>query len=335
MHPVGVSTADFMPTSNNQILHWAQTVIAIEAAAIKQLRTQLDEHFVATCQTLLACQGRVIVTGMGKSGHIGNKIAATLASTGTPAFFMHPAEASHGDLGMITANDVVLALSHSGETAEILTLLPLIKRLGVPLIGLTGNPQSTLAQQADHGLIVQITQEACPLDLAPTASTTAALVIGDALAVVLLQARGFTSEDFARSHPGGSLGRRLILRVRDIMHTGDRLPQVGPQAKIAEALLEMSAKGLGMTAVINTQQQVLGVFTDGDLRRCFAHQKDLYQAQVAELMTQPGIQITPEKLAAEALKKMQDHQVNALLVVDNQQLIGALHMHDLVAAQLI
>ena len=325
-----------MPRATSaQILSWAVTVIDIEAAAIHQLRTQLGEPFITACNTLLACQGRVIVTGMGKSGHIGNKIAATLASTGTPAYFVHPAEASHGDLGMITADDTVIALSHSGETAEILTILPLIKRLGNPLIGLTGDPQSTLAQQADIALNVAVDQEACPLDLAPTASTTAALVMGDALAVVLLQARGFTPEDFARSHPGGSLGRRLLLRVRDIMHTGERIPIVTATADMPTALLEMSTKGFGMTAIINDQYQVIGIFTDGDLRRCFAQQQDVYQAQIADVMTPIGIQITPDKLAAEALRLMQDKQVNALMVVDQNQLVGAVHMHDMLAAGVV
>ena len=324
-----------MPTTSEQILRWAATVIDIEAAAIQQLHTQLGEPFIAACNTLLACHGRVIVTGMGKSGHIGNKIAATLASTGTPTYFVHPAEASHGDLGMITADDTVIALSHSGETAEILTILPLIKRLGNPLISLTGNPQSTLAQQADITLNVAVDQEACPLDLAPTASTTAALVMGDALAVVLLQARGFTPEDFARSHPGGSLGRRLLLRVRDIMHTGERIPTVPATADMPTALLEMSTKGLGMTAIINNQYQAIGVFTDGDLRRCFAQQQDVYQAQIVDVMTPIGIQITPDKLAAEALKLMQDRQVNALIVVDQNRLVGAVHMHDMLAAGVV
>jgi arabinose-5-phosphate isomerase len=324
-----------MPTQTDQMLTWAQAVITIEASAINQLRTQLDEHFVAACNTLLACQGRVIVIGMGKSGHIGNKIAATLASTGTPAFFVHPAEASHGDLGMITADDVVLALSHSGETAEILTILPLIKRLATPLISLTGDPDSTLAQQAEISLCVTVEQEACPLDLAPTASTTAALVMGDALAVVLLQARGFTPEDFARSHPGGSLGRRLLLRVRDIMHTGKRIPQVPVTASMPEVLLEMSVKGLGMTAVVDNQQHIIGVFTDGDLRRCFARQQDLYQTQITDLITPSGIQIAPDKLAAEALKLMQDRQINVLLVAEDNHLVGAIHMHDLLASGVV
>ena len=325
-----------MPTSNSQhCLTWAQTVIDIEAAAVSQLRSQLNGQFIAACDTMLTCQGRVIVSGMGKSGHIGHKIAATLASTGTPAFFVHPAEASHGDLGMITADDVVLALSHSGETAEILTILPLIKRLGIPLISLTGDPLSTLAQQASISLNVAVAQEACPLDLAPTASTTAALVMGDALAVVMLQARGFTPEDFARSHPGGSLGRRLLLRVNDIMHSGERIPTVLASASMPDVLLEMSAKGLGMTAIVDDQRRLIGIFTDGDLRRCFARQQDLYQAKITDLMTHTGIHITPEKLAAEALKLMQDRQVNALLVVENQRLVGALHMHDLLAAGVV
>ncbi len=317
------------------MLDLAQQVIRIEANAVSQLEDQLDTQFIAACDAILACNGRVVVTGMGKSGHIGNKIAATLASTGTPAFFVHPAEASHGDLGMITAQDVVLALSHSGETSELLTILPLIKRLGIPLISLTGHPHSTLAQQANISLILTVTQEACPLDLAPTASTTAALVMGDALAVVLLQARGFTPEDFARSHPGGSLGRRLLLRVGDIMHTGERIPRVSADASVPAALIEMSAKGLGMTAVIEKKDQVLGVFTDGDLRRCLERRQDLYQSQITTFMTRPGIHIHPDQLAAAALKLMQDHQVNALLVVDNTHLVGAVHMHDLLAAGVV
>ncbi len=317
------------------MLDRARQVIRIEADAVRQLEAQLDESFVSACQAILACNGRVIVIGMGKSGHIGHKIAATLASTGTPAFFVHPAEASHGDLGMLTPADVVLALSHSGETAELLTILPLIKRLGIPLISLTGNQDSTLAKQADISLTLNISREACPLDLAPTASTTAALVMGDALAVVLLQARGFTPEDFALSHPGGSLGRRLLLRASDVMHTGERIPQVSADASMSAALIEMSAKGLGMTAVVSQQDQVLGVFTDGDLRRCLANQQDLYQASIDALMTRPGLHIHPDKLAAEALKLMQDQQVNALLVIDNNKLVGAVHMHDLLAAGVV
>ncbi|MEL6710225.1 MAG: KpsF/GutQ family sugar-phosphate isomerase [Pseudomonadota bacterium] len=321
--------------TSSDMLDRARQVIRIEADAVRQLEAQLDESFVSACQAILACNGRVIVIGMGKSGHIGHKIAATLASTGTPAFFVHPAEASHGDLGMLTPADVVLALSHSGETAELLTILPLIKRLGIPLISLTGNQDSTLAKQADISLTLNISREACPLDLAPTASTTAALVMGDALAVVLLQARGFTPEDFALSHPGGSLGRRLLLRASDVMHTGERIPQVSADASMSAALIEMSAKGLGMTAVVSQQDQVLGVFTDGDLRRCLANQQDLYQASIDALMTRPGLHIHPDKLAAEALKLMQDQQVNALLVIDNNKLVGAVHMHDLLAAGVV
>ncbi len=319
----------------NNMLDWARRVVRIEGDAIRQLEAQLDTQFVSACQAILACSGRVIVTGMGKSGHIGRKTAATLASTGTPAFFVHPAEASHGDLGMLTPQDIVLALSHSGETTELLTILPLIRRLGIPLISLTGHPDSTLAQQANISLTLTITQEACPLDLAPTASTTAALVMGDALAIALLQARGFTPEDFARSHPGGSLGRRLLLRVSDIMHTGERIPQVSTDASVPAALIEMSAKGLGMTAIVDLQDRVLGVFTDGDLRRCLARRQDLYQTDIAELMTRPGIHIHPDRLAAEALKLMQDRQINALLVLDDARLVGAVHMHDLLAAGVV
>ena len=322
------------PTPSH-LLHWARQVVQIEGDAVRQLEAQLNTQFVNACQAILACNGRVIVTGMGKSGHIGRKIAATLASTGTPAFFVHPAEASHGDLGMLTPQDVVLALSHSGETTELLTILPLIKRLGISLISLTGNPDSTLSQQADIPLTLSITQEACPMDLAPTASTTAALVIGDALAVALLQSRGFTPEDFARSHPGGRLGRRLLLRVSDIMHTGERIPKVSADASIPTALMEMSAKGLGMTAVIGEQDQVLGIFTDGDLRRCLAGRQDLYQGRITAFMTHTSIHIHPDKLAAEALKLMQDRQINALLVIDHARLTGAVHMHDLLAAGVV
>ncbi|QFY91100.1 KpsF/GutQ family sugar-phosphate isomerase [Magnetovirga frankeli] len=285
---------------------------------------------------MLHAQGRVIVTGMGKSGHIGNKIAATLASTGTPAFFVHPGEASHGDLGMFTDKDVVLALSNSGETGEILTILPLIKRLGVPLIALTGNPGSNLAREADVHLDVSVEKEACPLGLAPTSSTTASLAMGDALAVALLEARGFTEKDFARSHPGGSLGRRLLLHVADIMRSGEAIPQVGQDASLNQALLEMTRKGLGMTAVVDDQGCILGIYTDGDLRRTLDQGLDIHQIGIRQVMTPGCVTLPRHSLAAEALQLMESRKINALLVADEGgQLIGALNMHDLLRAGVV
>jgi arabinose-5-phosphate isomerase len=285
---------------------------------------------------MLACRGRIVVTGMGKSGHIGGKIAATLASTGTPAFFVHPGEASHGDLGMITPSDVVLALSNSGETNEIVTILPLIKRMGAPLISMTGKPDSTLACEADVNLDVSVAKEACPLDLAPTASTTAALVMGDALAIALLEARDFTAEDFALSHPGGSLGRRLLLRVQDIMHKGERIPAVTEDAPLRDALMEMTAKGLGMTAVVGGDGHAVGIFTDGDLRRCLDRGIDVRAARISEVMIPGGKRIAPDRLAVEALNLMEEKKINALLVVDaDERLCGALNMHDLLRAGVV
>jgi arabinose-5-phosphate isomerase len=311
-------------------------VIETESAAVAGLAERIDQRFVQACHFMLQCRGRVVVTGMGKSGHIGSKIAATLASTGTPAFFMHPGEASHGDLGMITSTDVVLALSNSGETGEIITILPLIKRLGAPLIAMTGNPASTLATEADVNLDVSIVKEACPLGLAPTASTTATLAMGDALAVALLEARGFTAEDFALSHPGGSLGRRLLLHVADIMHRGDEVPRVDESASLRDALVEMSAKGLGMTAVIDAEQRAIGVYTDGDLRRTLDRGVDVRALSVTDVMTRGGVCIASDRLAAEALKLMEEKKINALLVVDpEKRLIGALNMHDLLRAGVV
>jgi len=308
-------------------------VLTIEAQAVAQLTARIDDRFVHACQLMLACTGRIVVLGIGKSGHISGKIAATLASTGTPAFFVHPAEASHGDMGMITVQDVVLALSNSGETDEILTLLPLIKRLGVPLITLTGNPDSALAQAADVHLDVSVAQEACPLGLAPTASTTATLAMGDALAVALLEARGFTAEDFARSHPGGRLGRRLLLLTADVMHTDAQIPRSAPDDLLRDALLEMSRKGLGTTVVVDAAERVLGVFTDGDLRRALDRQVDVHRARVAEVMTRNCKTITPGALAAEALQMMQHYRINALPVVDAAGILaGVLNMHDLLRA---
>lgn len=297
------------------------------------LKQQLNHHFSHACELILACKGRVIVSGMGKSGHIGNKIAATLASTGTPSFFVHPGEASHGDMGMITADDLVIALSNSGSTTEVVTLLPLIKRLGSPLISITGNPDSVLSQAADANLDVSVKQEACPLGLAPTSSTTAALVIGDALAVALLEARGFSAEDFAFSHPGGALGRKLLLKVKDLMHDGDRLPVVTETTSLRDTLLEISSKGLGMSAVVDPSGQLSGIFTDGDLRRTLDLQLDLKQTPIAQVMTRQARTTTAESLAAEALHLMEEKTINGLIVIDdNNRPVGALNMHDLLRA---
>ena len=319
------------------IVRSARAVIATEAAAIAGLEPSIGGDFVEACRLILACRGRVVVTGMGKSGHVARKIAATLASTGTPAFFVHPGEASHGDLGMIQPDDVVLALSYSGETDEVLFILPMIKRQGIPLIALTGRPGSSLACQADVHLDGSITNEACPLGLAPTTSTTAALVLGDALAIALLEARGFTSDDFARSHPAGSLGRRLLLRISDVMHAGDNVPRVPPEASLTAALVEMTRKHLGMTAVVDAEDRLLGVFTDGDLRRALDDEGvNLRGATVAELMTRGPKTIGPDKLASEAAQLMEKHQIHALLVVDaERRVIGALNIHDLLRARVV
>ncbi|HHW78575.1 MAG TPA: KpsF/GutQ family sugar-phosphate isomerase [Xanthomonadaceae bacterium] len=318
---------------DDKLKELASRVLALEAEAITRLVARIDDRFVQACRLMLSCQGRIVVLGIGKSGHIGGKIAATLASTGTPAFFVHPAEASHGDMGMITVRDVVVALSNSGETDEILTLLPLIKRLGAPLISLTGNPASTLAEAADVHLDVSVPQEACPLGLAPTSSTTATLAMGDALAVALLEARGFTAEDFARSHPGGRLGRRLLLLIDDVMHTGEQMPRSAPDDLLKDALLEMSRKGLGTTVVVDRDDRVLGVFTDGDLRRSLDRQVDVHSARVAEVMTRDCKTIAPGTLAAEALRMMQQYKINALPVVNSAgKLTGVLNMHDLLRA---
>lgn len=322
-----------MSTSNHNFIDLGRQVLDIEQAAIAGLYPALNEHFSHACQLMMDCSGKVIVIGMGKSGHIGGKIAATLASTGTPSFFVHPGEASHGDLGMVSANDVVLAISNSGETAELLGLIPVLKRLGVQLIALTGKPESTLAKLADVHISIAVEQEACPLGLAPTASTTATLVMGDALAVALLNARGFSADDFALSHPGGSLGKRLLLRLEDIMHSGERVPRVHTEATISEALLEMSRKGLGMTAVVNADNQLQGIFTDGDLRRILDHRIDIHQTAIAEVMTRKPVTAGTNMLAAQALKVMEDKKINGLFVMDEQQRpIGALNMHDLLRA---
>lgn len=325
-----------MKLNAQKLRELALAVIQTQALAIEALAAQIDAHFVSACELMFACQGRVVVIGMGKSGHISSKIAATLASTGTPAFFVHPGEASHGDLGMITAQDVVLALSNSGETSELITLLPLIKRLGVPLIALTGNPQSTLAKCATVHINVAVAQEACPLGLAPTSSTTAALVMGDALAVSLLEARGFTRDDFALSHPGGSLGKRLLLRVGDVMHTGAEIPLVSATATISEALLEMTEKKLGMTAIVDTRNEVIGIFTDGDLRRTLAKNIDIHQSIITEYMTAHYAVISVDSLAAEAMQIMERKKINALVIVNAQkQAVGALNIHDLIRAGIV
>jgi arabinose-5-phosphate isomerase len=325
-----------MKQTEEKFIKLAEAVIQTELEAVAALTDRIDGHFIKACHLMLSCQGRVIVTGMGKSGHIAGKIAATLASTGTPAFFVHPGEASHGDLGMITRSDVVLALSNSGETEEILTILPIIKRLKVPLIAMTGNPQSSLSTFADAHLNIQVSKEACPLGLAPTASTTASLVMGDALAVALLETRGFSRDDFALSHPGGSLGRRLIMRVNDLMHQGEALPRVMPETRVSEALLEMTEKKLGMTAVIDENDQVVGIFTDGDLRRMLEKKYDVHKSQVAEVMTSPCLTVDENLLAAEAMQIMEQKKINALLVTDaDKKLIGALNMHDLLHAGII
>ena len=312
-------------------------VLRTEADAISALATRLDDDFSRACDLILNCKGRIVVTGMGKSGHIGNKIAATLASTGTPAFFMHSGEASHGDLGMITAQDLVIALSNSGETSEITLLLPLLKRLGIPLLALTGKPGSTLARSADIHLDVSVSREACPLGLAPTSSTTATLAMGDALAVAVLEARGFTEQDFALSHPGGNLGRRLLLRVSDIMHTGDAIPLVNSDATLKETLLEMTAKGLGMAGVVDAESgRLVGIYTDGDLRRTFERMPDIETALVRDFMTADCVTIDAERIASEALKIMHDKKINALMVVDDEHSVqGALNMHDLLRAGVV
>lgn len=325
-----------MTLEHNKLKELALAVLDTEISAISALRERINEAFVKACDYMLACDGRIVVIGMGKSGHIGGKVAATLASTGTPAFFVHPGEASHGDMGMITDKDVVLALSNSGETSEILTILPLIKRLGVPLIAMTGKPSSTLAKCASAHIDVSVEREACPLGLAPTSSTTAALVMGDALAIALLEARGFTAQDFAMSHPGGLLGRRLLLHVSDIMHTGDAVPQTDESVLISEALIEMSAKGLGMTAVTNGQQQIVGIFTDGDLRRVLAQEINIHTQPLSDYVTRNCKMGRPDMLAAEALELMQRYKINALLITDDkQQLQGAINMHDLLRAGVV
>ena len=331
-----MSTAPVPSAEEAQLLASARRALAIEARAIEALLPRLDGRFAAACRICLDCQGRVVVTGMGKSGHVARKIAATLASTGTPAFFLHPAEAGHGDLGMITRTDVVLALSNSGETQEIVLLLPHLKRLAVPLIVIAGKVDSTLGRTANVTLDISVPEEACPLNLAPTASTTAMLAMGDALAVSMLEARGFTKQDFARAHPSGSLGRKLLLHVEDMMRTGTALPRTLPDAKLGDGLLEMSRKGLGMTVVVDREDKVLGIFTDGDLRRALDKQIDVHSTLMSVVMTTNCKTIGPRALAAEAVHLMEAHRITALPVADEHgRLIGALNVHDLFRAGVV
>jgi arabinose-5-phosphate isomerase len=324
------------PATPSVSLQSARRTLDIEARAVAALAARLDESFARAVQLVLACSGRAVVSGMGKSGHVARKIASTLASTGTPAFFVHPAEASHGDLGMITAQDVLIALSNSGESAELLAIVPLVKREGARLIAITGSPESSLAHQADVHLNAGVEEEACPLGLAPTASTTAALALGDALAVALLEARGFSRDDFARSHPGGALGRRLLTYVHDVMREGDAIPSVPRGAKLSQAILEVSRKGMGMTAIVDQQSRVIGIFTDGDLRRALEKPIDVRDMPVEQVMSANPRTIEPDRLAVEAVKLMEDHRISQILVVDAAgRLVGALNMHDLFRAKVL
>jgi len=335
-HDLGTSAVAAAP-ADGALAASGRRVFEIEREGLAAVAARLDGAFAAACRAMLACRGRVVCLGMGKSGHVARKIAATLASTGTPAFFVHPGEAGHGDLGMITDADVVLALSYSGESDEILTLLPVLKRQGNPLISMTGRAQSTLAREADIHLDVSVPAEACPLALAPTASTTASLAMGDALAVALLEARGFTSDDFARSHPAGALGRRLLLHIADVMHTGEDVPTVPAEATLGDALLEISRKRLGMTAVVDGDGRLLGLYTDGDLRRSLADAAlDVRSTRIAEVMTRTPVTIGADALATEAAQLMETRKINALVVVDDgRRVIGALNFHDLLRARVV
>ncbi len=325
-----------MNPTKHSFIKSAKTVFAIEQNAIQELADTLGDDFISACQSIMDCQGKVVVIGMGKSGHIGNKMAATLASTGTPAFFVHPAEASHGDLGMISEQDIVIALSNSGETHEVTSLLPVIKRRGIPLISITGNPNSQLAKASQVHLTVAVKQEACPHNLAPTASTTSVLVLADAIAVSLLEARGFTADDFALSHPGGSLGKKLLLAVDDLMHAGDDFPSVSEAVSVKEALLEITNKRLGMTAIVNADKQLLGIFTDGDLRRALESETNILAKPIGELMTKNCKTVTSGTLASEAVQIMQSNSINALVILNEQnEPIGALNMHDLLKAGVV
>ncbi|WP_272674470.1 MULTISPECIES: arabinose-5-phosphate isomerase KdsD [unclassified Providencia] len=321
--------------SNFDFQKVGKEVLHIEHEGLKNLEQYINTDFDNACQLIFNCEGKVVVMGMGKSGHIGRKIAATLASTGTPSFFVHPGEASHGDLGMITHKDVVLAISNSGESGEILALLPVLKRIKVPLICMTNNPESNMGKYADVHLCIKVPQEACPLGLAPTTSTTATLVMGDALAIALLTARGFTANDFALSHPGGALGRKLLLLVRDLMNTGDEIPHIPKSASLREALVEITRKKLGMTVICDDDMNIEGIFTDGDLRRIFDMGIDINNAKIADLMTPGGIRVSPTMLAVEALNLMQSRHVTSLLVANDNKLVGVLHMHDLLQAGVV
>ncbi len=326
--------------SAQHAMQLAADTLQIEADAILSLKQRLNgsdaQAFTAAMSFILSCSGRVVVSGIGKSGHIARKMAATFASTGTPSFFVHPAEAAHGDLGMVTPEDVLIAISYSGEAGELIAILPIVKRLGVKLIAMTGNPQSTLAKLADIHLSVHVEKEACPLNLAPTASTTVTLALGDALAVAVLDARGFKEEDFARSHPGGALGRRLLTHVKDIMRTGNAIPQVKAETKLTSALLEITQKGMAMTAVVDAEQKILGVFTDGDLRRLMEKQLNFSELSIGEVMGKQPRTVRPEQLAVEAVEIMETHRINQLLVADAEgKLVGALHIHDLTRAKVI
>ncbi len=319
--------------TSKELLALAGEVLEIESRAVDSLKGRLGDAFVDACRLIMGTEGRVVVTGMGKSGHVSNKIAATLASTGTPAFFVHPAEASHGDLGMITVHDLVLTISYSGETAEVLTILPIIKRLGAKMVSMTGNAKSTLARAADVHLDISVSEEACPLNLAPTASTTATLAMGDALAVALLQNRGFTAEDFARSHPSGSLGKRLLLRVEDVMRTGDAIPAVHPHVSLRDGLMEMTEKGLGMTAVVDEEDHILGIYTDGDLRRTLDGGADVHATKMSDVMHKGAKTTRSDVLAAAAVHILEENKITSLLVADDDnRLVGALNIHDLFRA---
>ncbi|MGB3253281.1 arabinose-5-phosphate isomerase KdsD [Buttiauxella gaviniae] len=310
-------------------------VLKIEREGLDQLEQYINTDFSAACEKMFYCQGKVVVMGMGKSGHIGKKMAATFASTGTPSFFVHPGEASHGDLGMVSTQDIVIAISNSGESNEILALIPVLKRLQVPLICISSRPESSMGKAADVHLCVKVPQEACPLGLAPTSSTTATLVMGDALAVALLKARGFTAEDFALSHPGGALGRKLLLRVSDIMHTGDEIPHVSKDASLRDALLEITRKNMGMTVICDSLMKIEGIFTDGDLRRVFDMGVDLHSLNIADVMTVGGIRVRPTLLAVDALNLMQSRHITSVLVADGEQLLGVVHMHDMLRAGVV
>lgn len=328
-----MSQIDLQPAFDFQLA--GREVLEIERGSLAELDQYINQDFTRACEQMFRCAGKVVVMGMGKSGHIGHKMAATFASTGTSSFFVHPGEAAHGDLGMVTPQDVVIAISNSGESSEILALIPVIKRLRVPLICMTGRPESSMGRAADIHLCVKVPKEACPLGLAPTSSTTATLVMGDALAVALLKARGFTAEDFALSHPGGALGRKLLLRVNDIMHRGDEIPRVSQDASLREALLEITRKNLGMTVICDDLMKIAGIFTDGDLRRVFDTGEDVRNLGIADVMTPGGIRIGPQSLAVEALNLMQSRHITSVMVADGDQLLGVIHMHDLLRAGVV